>query len=453
MIKKTDLQLQIGFFSFFKGISVQASNTTQQKGSECLLTALDENGKVVSLVDEKVPSVLQGRSRFSRYYCPVCKELMIIKAGAIRIPHFAHRKNSACSSPLFEPESRRHLDGKRHLYQFFLKNRMKASLEYYLPSLKQRPDLFVRDNHSFAVEFQCSTVSPSAIQKRTEGYVSAGIAPIWIYGNLPERTGGNAFAMNDFLWALTRRQSEAGSHLLCYDPAREILFILYHITPSTPRKAFAHVRQFPLKSLKLPLFMNISDKPPFTAEQWQQAKQRWLERKVRFGNLTRDPFLKAVYEAGQNPFLLPHVCGVPVREMEDFSSHATEWQFFIWADCLLKLKAGQRLSLNYIHYRLRERVKSSELSMRILPGVPAINRGKAVEAYMDFLAEEGYVKKTGKNMYIMHKLWMAPKNTEEAQRRESVFYKRLSIPVYPEASAEKNTPCFFLWEQELLEEK
>ena len=107
--------------------------------------------------------ILKTSNTFS---CTQCSEQVILKNGPIKIPHFAHTRNVSCTQAFSEGESEDHLNGKLHLYEFLQKHSSSVELEAYLPSLHQRPDLYVQSNVSkFAIEFQCSQIPVTAIQQ------------------------------------------------------------------------------------------------------------------------------------------------------------------------------------------------------------------------------------------------------------------------------------------------
>ena len=102
-----------------------------------MLTAIDENGQVVNLLEIEVKELT------GKYFCPSCKSELFIKNGEIKMPHFAHKSLKACDLWL-ENESEQHLGLKKALYQWFKKTD-KVEIEAYIPEFKQRPDLLVND--------------------------------------------------------------------------------------------------------------------------------------------------------------------------------------------------------------------------------------------------------------------------------------------------------------------
>lgn len=112
------------------------------------------------------------------FSCPVCKEKVVLKKGAIMSPHFSHRKNSDCLTLMEEGETEEHLLGKQQLYFFTQYN--ETLVENYLPKIKQRPDLLWK---SLAIEFQCSPISINRLDQRIRGYKKQHIKSLWVLGS------------------------------------------------------------------------------------------------------------------------------------------------------------------------------------------------------------------------------------------------------------------------------
>lgn len=129
-------------------------------------------------VDQQQQTVLaELATKGQQYHCPNCREPVILRQGAVKLPHFAHRQHSECSQAFSEGESREHLLGKRQLYGLFHPH---GRLEVYLPNLKQRPDLLLGRT---AVEYQCSPLDFQRFLDRTAGYLDNDYQPIWILGS------------------------------------------------------------------------------------------------------------------------------------------------------------------------------------------------------------------------------------------------------------------------------
>ncbi|MFD6442616.1 competence protein CoiA, partial [Peribacillus sp. NPDC060186] len=123
-----------------------------------MLTAMNKDGTWITLPEKMTANLLTELRMSTVYYCPCCKAEMTIKAGMIKIPHFAHKNKSSCRASS-EPESAYHLMGKRKLFHWFLSHHYQADLEAYLPEIGKRADILVTiGGKRYAVEFQCSVI-------------------------------------------------------------------------------------------------------------------------------------------------------------------------------------------------------------------------------------------------------------------------------------------------------
>ncbi|MCM3110451.1 competence protein CoiA [Lederbergia lenta] len=390
-----------------------------------MLTALNELGDIISLAESYEEKALMRMRSNKSFYCPQCMEPLIIKAGNIRVTHFSHKKNSMCTTSFSDPESEQHLKGKKDLQYFFSNKGLETHLEYYLKDLRQRPDLLVAyKTNKYAIEFQCSVISRKILTNRTSGYISEGIKTIWIYGGLPyHKRYGSIYELTDFHFSLAMVRNNIGLSILSYYPKNKTLYILGGIIPITTRKVYATLYSLKLKNLTLPF--NIRSKPNnISSAIWLKEKYQWIANKVRFGTLQNDLFLKAVYTAGENPFLLPTICGIPTKHMENFYSHPCEWQFYIYQDCILKLKVGQKISLKYVNQRVRNRINHGNILIRTFPMQTNTNWETTVEQFFISLTELEYFLKIGEDLFELLKQIPVPKTQEKIAELEESMYEK-----------------------------
>src|SRR5919201_2611983 len=80
-----------------------------------------------------------------RLTCPTCGALVVLKAGTVIAPHFAHLPGSVCSHPDAEPESDAHRAGKALLAGWLAACFPEAviTLEAAIPETGQRTDLLL----------------------------------------------------------------------------------------------------------------------------------------------------------------------------------------------------------------------------------------------------------------------------------------------------------------------
>ena len=180
-----------------------------------MLSALDENGRLVSLLDE-IP-------KKQAFTCPACHSPVRLRHGQIMRPHFAHVSLKNCDF-YSENESDEHLQLKVALYQA-LSQSENVTVEAVLPELHQVADVLVNDN--LALEVQCSRLSEKRLRERTTSYHKAGFNVLWLLGEklwlgerlTPLQRHFLYFSQNMgfHLWELDAKQRLVRLHYLIYE--------------------------------------------------------------------------------------------------------------------------------------------------------------------------------------------------------------------------------------------
>ncbi|MGE6769961.1 competence protein CoiA, partial [Bacillus velezensis] len=104
-----------------------------------MFSAVTADGRLIQLAGS-YSKEKAAELRKKSWFCPVCKSELDIKLGREKLPHFAHKKSRLCPGES-EPESEYHLEGKRQLFLWLKTQGCSVSLEPYLTSAGQRPDL------------------------------------------------------------------------------------------------------------------------------------------------------------------------------------------------------------------------------------------------------------------------------------------------------------------------
>lgn len=179
-----------------------------------MLSALDEKGRLVSLLDE-----ISEKQTFT---CPACHSPVRLRHGQIMRPHFAHVSLKNCDF-YSENESDEHLQLKAALYQA-LSQSENVTVEAVLPELHQVADVLVNDN--LALEVQCSRLSEKRLRERTTSYHKAGFNVLWLLGEklwlgerlTPLQRHFLYFSQNMgfHLWELDAKQRLVRLHYLIY---------------------------------------------------------------------------------------------------------------------------------------------------------------------------------------------------------------------------------------------
>lgn len=180
-----------------------------------MLSALDEKGRLVSLLDE-----ISEKQTFT---CPACHSPVRLRHGQIMRPHFAHVSLKNCDF-YSENESDEHLQLKAALYQA-LSQSENVTVEAVLPELHQVEDVLVNDN--LALEVQCSRLSEKRLRERTTSYHKAGFNVLWLLGEklwlgerlTPLQRHFLYFSQNMgfHLWELDAKQRLVRLHYLIYE--------------------------------------------------------------------------------------------------------------------------------------------------------------------------------------------------------------------------------------------
>lgn len=391
-----------------------------------MLSAYNQEGKLI-LLTEKGRNDLRQLKRDS-YYCPVCQEPLILKIGQIRIPHFAHKQNSEhCDRIVAEGESTQHLIGKKQLYLYLKKQGITVKLEEYIPSIRQRPDILYKFNGKWhALEYQCTPISLEMIQARTNGYKKLNIIPLWIVGVPFKKYQPNLFEVNEFHWSVATN-FEQGTAIVWYDPKSKYFFFLENLIPLTTTKVFAHLRTHPLQSFKDRKY-KIPHVKPFQLKNnlWLQEQRKWLQNKVHYST-THDPFLQIVYLSGHNPFLLPVICGIPVKDSYFFKTPPFVWQYYIYNDSLKLLQNGQRISLKSAIHQFRIRIKQKLVLLRHFPLLDNNRWEKAINHYFSLLERMGYFIRVNNEEFILKRSIRIPKTVEEKMQIENELYSTINL--------------------------
>ncbi|WP_086349141.1 competence protein CoiA [Candidatus Enterococcus clewellii] len=184
-----------------------------------MLIAQNSEGKLFSLA--QVSRESSGEWRKLRLFCPICDQRVRLKRGRIRIPHFAHVSDQSCLSTN-TGESEEHLTLKKLLVEWCSQQGIAHQLEAYIPKIQQRADLLI--GH-LAIEFQCSTLTLTDMEKRTASYIKNGYQPFWICGEHIWNTGKNSKAIRRFC----SYSEKLGFHLWTANWRTKKLYLRYHI--------------------------------------------------------------------------------------------------------------------------------------------------------------------------------------------------------------------------------
>src|SRR5699024_5361090 len=182
-----------------------------------------------------------------------------------------------------------HEKGKLLLYQWLKKHNVDVRLEHYLPNIQQQPDLFLQLNKQrIAIEYQCSKIPITQLQKRNKGYQNAGITPIWILGpNQFKRDRSNRLHVNSFILQCMHQFNAFNTFTIYFFCTNSRQYLIIQNVYLLGRGRACAVFQF--KKLEELLFTHLFHPQPLERKQvsqmWTKAKRnfRLLQHKLQYG--------------------------------------------------------------------------------------------------------------------------------------------------------------------------
>lgn len=352
-----------------------------------MLTATTKKGKSITLALMSKQAIIQLRQRES-FVCPACKSEVIIKAGNVITPHFAHVAEVQC--PEREGgEGEYHYQGKLLLYEWFKRQQINVLLEHYLPDIQQRPDLLieVRDRQ-IAIEFQCAKVDPQTIYQRNIGYRRANIIPIWILGaNLFKRKSTHHIQLNRFLTSFIHQFSATHpTTLFFFCPQKQQFSFVQDIIFTTNHKALAKQTFTPIHDIN---FYHLFIKKTFSKQElltlWNKELTSFrLGKRPNFGQ--ERAWRNWLYEKGLHIDYLPTYIYLPIRSQYKMKVPLWIWQSRFLLEFLSLNSQNKIFHLNEVERFLQRFIKKK------LDGQLIRRPHNPIQEYLILLCEFGLLK-------------------------------------------------------------
>lgn len=327
-----------------------------------MLRAQLKNGSFITLAlltKEEIGAIRLAE----KFFCPACKEEVIVKAGERVTPHFAHQVQADCNH-YHGGEGTYHAKGKLLLYHWLKQQRINVELEVFIPEIKQRPDMLIHlGKRKIAVEYQCAKVSAKEIRLRNQGYQKLDIIPIWILGAKQfKRITDNRFSFNAFsLQFIHQFSPDFPTSIYYFCPHTLQLSIINDIYLTSMKHA---VGQLTFQKLSQMNFLDLFMYQRFTEEQlyslwfFQQRSFRLRERRRAFGSELA--YRNWLYERGIYPHALPSIVNLPVQSQFRMKVPLYNWQSRLVIDCLRHLRVGDTIEFTQIEKGLRGFIQPAE---------------------------------------------------------------------------------------------
>ena len=383
-----------------------------------MLVAKDELGRVVAAYNKTAQQLHSIRQK--SLFCPDCKERVILKAGPIITPHFAHLKHSHCTN--YENESEAHLKGKLHLYEWFKKQNIPVSIEHYLPSIKQRADLLIKVKKKYvAVEYQCAPISINEIIERTNGFLSLGIIPIWIFGSSYLSYFHNAaIKLNTVLKAAIHHYSlNKTSKLIFYEPFKR-QFTIGSNFYLVKNKGYCHLVRKQIMNITWPSlfkFETINDNMLF--RNWLKEKKNFRSQQRVYQAKADQRFLQQLYNNHLHPQNLPSVIHLPVQNSHMYVTPHYIWQSKIVLNVIHPLNVGENFKWGQVWSQVKD-----EFKQHIQVCYPTPQNHPAYQ-FLCHLITLGYLRQTKNLTFIKIKSFKFHKTLNKALADDELYLRIL----------------------------
>ncbi|WP_209125789.1 competence protein CoiA [Alkalihalobacillus sp. BA299] len=393
-----------------------------------MLVAHTEDRQRISLVSGWTKEQLEMLRQKHRFICPLCKKSVRLKLGTKRRWHFAHMEEKECSIKL-EAESDYHLQGKEQLFHWLIDQKIQTLLEPYLPSIKQRPDIFIHyEERYYAIEYQCSPIPLSIFEKRTRSYLEKDILPIWIYGgNRLTRKSSALFSLSPIEWAALQPHASLQQNYLHYFCANtQQFFSLTNVLSLSSQTAFS-----PLKTERITdvSFVSLLGKALVYDDTWKATwltiKKKWRYNVTPYSGRLQQYFNQYCYQRKISPFLYPIEAGWPTKHHQWLETAPHIWQTYL----LIHLTAypiHTRFTFQDVFRFFKGLIERKLCSCRTLPYYHG-HYSYAVMSYLQLLINTGFLKRTGNKEFFRVKEIQYPQSIDEAIVRDEAFIKSIKI--------------------------
>lgn len=374
-----------------------------------MLSATTKDGNIITLATLSKQAIDELREK-EKFYCPICQHKVIIKAGTMMIPHFAHYKTSQCDLKK-RGEGEYHYKGKLLLYEWLKSQQKDVKLEAYIPEIKQRPDLLLTvKNKQIAIEFQCATIDPQIISQRNKGYRRVNIIPIWILGaNLFNRRSSYHFQTSHFITSFIHRFSHHyPTTLYFFCPQSEQLSLVQDIIPTSSHRAIAKQTFIPLNKAT---FYHLFLKQFFTEKElyylWREELRSFrLSKRHNFGK--ERAWRNWLYDQGLHIDHVPTHIYLPIRSQYTMKVPLWGWQSKFVLEFLKKQAVGAVFSIKQANAFLR-RFHKRKMDEQLIHQV-----GDPIKEYLQLLSQVGVLKQVNEIEFRIVGLPYPYKHIEQA---------------------------------------
>ncbi len=380
-----------------------------------MFIARREDGERIHLLYNRDEEYLREMRKREKFFCTACGKEVQMKLGKRKSWHFAHKKVDSCLA-FYEAESMYHMHGKELLYRWLKRQNFHVNIEYYLPEIQQRPDIFVeRAGRKIAIEYQCANLSTEQLYKRTYSYWQAGIQVIWILGGNQLKKQAAYWMKFSSLMAFSL-QSYPQPFLIFFCPKQKSFMKCAFLTSFSTTIFFSHTIYLPIDTTT---FESLFSPVPFQKEkleqEWKRKKNYFRQNALPIWNYNYKSLLRVLYHFKCTPASFPSEIGVPLPSSFALQTNPFIWQAFLYMKCIRELAIGDYISLPYVCSYVKKYTKR-----RLLPYFSQHIWKVAVTEYMTFLCDAGILHKVGTYKYRKIKEVVMLQTEEEIAKQDEI---------------------------------
>ena len=365
------------------------------------------DGAQISLINKTWSREELERERIHfNFHCPKCKEKLILKLGAYQAWHFAHHRNSSCSSSN-KGETKEHLQGKWLLLKWLQSHGYGPQEEYYIKEIKQRPDIFVRiEGKDYVFELQRSALSEKQFGKRQQLYEQYGITAVWVGFTNPNVNHDRLEFPCRFLDNLLIRTNPK-QHSIYLNIANEEWLVLSEFLYYSPKKLFVRANTLPLVHPPgdLLYLRNLTPKASssyyyemFFKKWYKETKTKRLKRYLSLTSTERKILkLFQVFHLNLNYF--PALASLPLKTNINFITSPQWWQSWLILNVINKKPVNHLLRVSETSDALYKAVTEGIIIVRPLGLHHKLLIRDAILEYLSCLSLFDVVEKTYPGVY------------------------------------------------------
>lgn len=359
------------------------------------------------------------------FFCPICGESVSLKLGDKRIFHFAHKQGGACRD-FFENESVYHMEGKRQIYQWLIRQKIPSALEYYDATIQQRPDIMFKYNgKKYALEYQCSSIPERIFTKRTKTYLQNGYIPIWLISNSQMHIKKkNIVVLSNFHYLFLRTTSSGRFYIPSYCPDHHQFHFFESITPYSIKNAFANHSFYPLDKFDIQDLLEPKICSPFNLASWNREIEKYKLNWAIHPSHQHKSFFQEIYTNNLNIFLLPPEIGLPIPHSALIQTPPIIWQTYLYLDIIAAKRTNDLITLQEINFHFKRRQNRKEIVLRMLPQLNVVNPLAAFIEYLSLLEQLGIITRKDETTFQLNQTIIIPKSNRDKEEASALFIKK-----------------------------